>query len=85
MTSRAQGPHIGRDLDQIHVDRLGRRRARGLQRYHSVDAVAEVAGASKRTVQRWIARGDLVAHRVGRVVRIAEDDWQAFWDRHRRR
>jgi len=40
--------------------------------------VAEVLSVSDRTVRRWIDRGELVAHRFGRNVRIAETDLKAF-------
>lgn len=38
-----------------------------------------------RTVRRWIEAGDLVVHRVGGVVRIAEGDLRAFLALHRSR
>jgi excisionase family DNA binding protein len=38
---------------------------------------------SVRTVRRWIKRGDLVAHRFGTAVRIAESDLKAFLAQHR--
>ena len=63
-----------------------RRRHRGsnLPKYHSINAVAEALDVSPRTVRRWIANGDLVAHRVGGVVRVAEGDLWAFLALHRR-
>ena len=41
----------------------------------------EVAGrlkVSERSVRRWIAEGDLCAHRFGRAVRVSEEDLVAF-------
>jgi excisionase family DNA binding protein len=60
-----------------------RRRTGGLQRYFTINAVAETLDVCTRTVRRWIANGNLVAHRVGGVVRIAEDDLGAFLAQHR--
>jgi hypothetical protein len=34
-------------------------------------------------VRRWIDAGDLVVHRVGAIVRIAEPDLRAFLALHR--
>jgi excisionase family DNA binding protein len=45
--------------------------------------VAEALDVSPRTVRRWIANGDLIAHRINGVVRIAEDDLRAFLALHR--
>ena len=40
----------------------------------SIADAAKHAGCSARTVRRWIARGDLVAHRVNRLVRVRRTD-----------
>ena len=45
--------------------------------------VAERCGVSLRTVRRWIAAGDLVEHRLGRLVRVAEADLERFLEAHR--
>jgi excisionase family DNA binding protein len=48
--------------------------------------VAEVAkrlNVSTRTVRRRIELGDLVVHRFGGAVRIADADFKAFLARHR--
>jgi excisionase family DNA binding protein len=47
-------------------------------KFFSIAYVAEALSVSARTVRRWIDRGELVAHRLGRVVRIAESDLKAF-------
>lgn len=52
-------------------------------RFFTVAEVAERLRVATRTVRRWIKSGDLVAHRRGRVVRIAESDLKAFLARHR--
>ena len=54
-----------------------------LPKYHSIKAIAEALEVSPRTVRRWIANGDLIAHRPGGLVRIAESDLRAFLAVHR--
>ncbi len=46
------------------------------------DEIAERMGVSKRTVLRWIERGDLAAYRVGSVTRIRTEDFDAFLRQH---
>src|SRR4051794_11214334 len=48
--------------------------------FHTVTEVAVWLGVSTRSVHRWIADGELIAHRFGRAVRIAETDLKAFLD-----
>ena len=50
-----------------------------------VDEVAEILDVSGRTVRRKIAKGDLVACRFGRLVRVHPDDLAAYIDRQRGR
>jgi excisionase family DNA binding protein len=52
-------------------------------KFYSIDEVAELLGVSTRTVRRSIKRKELVAHKLGRPVRIAEADLKAFIARHR--
>ena len=40
--------------------------------------VAERLQVSTKTVRRWIENDDLIAHRLGRQLRISEVDLQAF-------
>jgi len=49
-----------------------------IARFYSVEQVADFLEVSMRSVRRWIADGDLPAHRFGRAVRIAETDLKAF-------
>lgn len=49
-----------------------------LPRLYSVEQIAEVLGVSTKTVRRRIAEGKLLAHRVGRQVRISEDDYRSY-------
>jgi excisionase family DNA binding protein len=55
----------------------------GVAKFLTIIQVAECLDVATRTVRRWIEAGDLVAHRVGGVVRIAEDDLRAFLAQHR--
>jgi excisionase family DNA binding protein len=52
-------------------------------KFFTIAEVAECLNVSTRTVRRWIERGDLVAHRPGGLVRIAETDFRAFLSHHR--
>ena len=49
----------------------------------TVSQVADVLQVNVRTVRRWIDAGDLVAHRIGRGVRVSEADLIAFIRSHR--
>jgi excisionase family DNA binding protein len=49
-----------------------------MARFYTVAQVAEMLGVSIRSVRRWIAQGDLRAHRFGRQVRISEVDLRTF-------
>lgn len=51
--------------------------------FFTIAEVAERLDVSTRTVRRWIRSGDLVAHRFGGVVRIAESDLRSFLAAHR--
>lgn len=53
------------------------------ERFFTIREVAERLEVATRTVRRWIKSGDLVAHRFGGAVRIAESDLKAFLARHR--
>jgi excisionase family DNA binding protein len=54
-----------------------------MTRFLTIEEVAERLGVSTRTVRRWIQSGQLVAHRVRQVVRIAPADFDAFLRQHR--
>nr|WP_237180370.1 helix-turn-helix domain-containing protein [Roseomonas haemaphysalidis] len=49
----------------------------------SVVEVATRLAVSTKTVRRSITQGDLRVHRLGRQIRISEEDLQAFLARHR--
>jgi excisionase family DNA binding protein len=54
-----------------------------MTRFYTVVQISEMLGVSTRSVRRWIAAGELLAHKFRRQVRIAEIDLQAFLQRHR--
>lgn len=49
-----------------------------------VAAVATLLEISTKTVRRWIQRGELRVHDLGRQLRISEDDLVAFLSQRRR-
>jgi excisionase family DNA binding protein len=53
------------------------------QRMFTVKQIAEADGVSIRTVQRWLDSGDLPYVKLGALVRIREDDHEAFLAKHR--
>jgi excisionase family DNA binding protein len=53
------------------------------QQFFTVRAIAEQLDVSMRTVHRWIKNDGLVAHRVGRSVRISEVDLKLYLAAHR--
>ena len=50
----------------------------------TVPATAEKLGVSVRTVRRMIDVGDLHVHRLGRSIRISQEDLELFLIRHRK-
>jgi len=55
----------------------------GVGKFYSINEIAELLDLSSRTVRRAIERKELIAHKLGRAVRIAEGDLKAFIARHR--
>ena len=49
----------------------------------TIEMIAKSSNVSSRTVRRWIDDGDLVAHHLGRLVRVSETDYQDFLRRKR--
>ena len=43
-------------------------------RWHSVDEICKHLGVSKDTVYRWIDKGSMPAHRVGRLWKFKKDE-----------
>jgi excisionase family DNA binding protein len=54
-----------------------------LPRMLNVEQVALQVGVSIKTVRRWIEGRELHCHRLGRTIRVSEDDLIAFLNRHR--
>ena len=44
----------------------------------SITELAERLGVSTKTISRWIQSGELHAYRLGRQIRIAEEDVRNF-------
>ena len=55
--------------------------AKHLPRFFTVTQVADLLAVSTRSVRRWVANGELFAHKFGRTVRISEIDLRAFVER----
>jgi excisionase family DNA binding protein len=83
VTSRGQAGNGG-DKDSAAFGLVGGARRRDNEiRFFTIGEVAERLRVATRTVRRWIEAGDLVAHRIGGVLRIAESDLRAFLALHR--
>jgi excisionase family DNA binding protein len=49
-----------------------------MEEYFAAEQIAEQMHASVWTVRRWIESGELRAHRIGRLVRVAKTDLDRF-------
>ena len=49
----------------------------------SIDETALELHVSTKTVRRLIERGDLAAHRIGRCLRLSENDLRLYLNRAR--
>jgi len=47
-------------------------------RLYTIPDIANEAQVSQKTVRRWISDGDLIAHRLGRQIRVTPEDWKMF-------
>jgi excisionase family DNA binding protein len=74
MTSRTSRP-AWRAAGVKIASRIQRRPAAKLR---TIDETADLFNTSTRTVRRLIESGALPAHRLGRLVRISDDDIAAF-------
>ena len=52
--------------------------------FYTVAQVADQLGLSPKTIGRWIKRGDLRVHHLGRQLRISAEDLTAFLGQRRR-
>jgi excisionase family DNA binding protein len=55
-----------------------------VQRMYSIKEVGPQVGVSSKTIRRWIERGELHVPRLGRQLRISEEDLLAFLSKHRK-
>jgi excisionase family DNA binding protein len=54
-----------------------------LPKFYTVQEIADALDVAPRTVSRWIERRELIAHGLGRLVRVADDDLRIFLARRR--
>jgi excisionase family DNA binding protein len=54
-----------------------------MTRFYTVAQVADLLAVSTRSVRRWLARGELLAHKFGRQIRISEIDLRTFVEKGR--
>jgi excisionase family DNA binding protein len=57
--------------------------SKSMTRFYTIAQVADLLVVSTRSVRRWIAAGELLAHKFGRQLRVAEMDLRAFLERRR--
>ena len=50
----------------------------------SIQAVAQQLDVSTKTVRRWVDRGELPHHRLGRAIKITQPDLSVFMAMRRR-
>jgi excisionase family DNA binding protein len=50
---------------------------------HDVPAIARRLGVCEKTVRRFIARHELRAYRIGRQLRVSEEEYLRFLDARR--
>jgi excisionase family DNA binding protein len=81
MPDRARRPSGG-GTEMPRLEHGARDRRPRIQ-FFTIAETAEMLRVATRTVRRRIAAGELVAHRFGGAVRIAENDLRAFLAIHR--
>jgi excisionase family DNA binding protein len=52
-------------------------------RMFAVAEIAEQLRVSDKTIRRWIERREMHVHRIGRQIRVSEEDLTAFLNKHR--
>ena len=52
--------------------------SKSMTRFYTIAQVADLLVVSTRSVRRWVAHGELLAHKFGRQIRISELDFRAF-------
>lgn len=53
------------------------------QRMLTLVEIATRLGVSRRTVLRWVQEGALPAYRIGGIIRVRPEDFEAFLERSR--
>jgi excisionase family DNA binding protein len=48
------------------------------RRLLSVDDIATAMAISPKTVRRMIARGELISHRIGKLIRVSDEDLATY-------
>jgi excisionase family DNA binding protein len=76
MSGRAWRPSSSTEGRRLESDGAHDRRHR--IQFFTITETAEMLRVCTRTVRRWIASRELVAHRFGNALRIAEPDLRAF-------
>jgi excisionase family DNA binding protein len=72
-----------RDLEAAVTSEAGARLRDNEIEFYTIGQIADGLDVTSRTVWRWIKGRQLVAHRFGRVVRVARSDLLAFLALHR--
>jgi excisionase family DNA binding protein len=54
-----------------------------LPKFYTIQEISDALDVSPRTVSRWIDSHELIAHGLGRLVRVADDDLRIFLARRR--
>ena len=55
------------------------------QQLHDIRTIARRLAVNKKTIHRFISRGKLRAHRIGRQLRVSEEDLRRFLQENRYR
>jgi len=51
--------------------------------FYTTHEVAKILGLKEQTIRDYIKRGELPAHRFGKVLRIRKDDFDRFVEQRR--
>jgi excisionase family DNA binding protein len=54
-----------------------------LPKFYTIQEISDSLDVSPRTVRRWIGSRELIAHGLGRLVRVADDELRTFLARRR--
>lgn len=52
-------------------------------KYYTPDEIAELLSMNPESIRRWIRNRELKAFRVGRELRVGEDDLREYLESHR--